>query len=654
MKLACLVVILYILYMYSTVHHEHAQVQRAKLKISHSAHREIALDQSGSFDSDSHRALASDSNYNNSGFSDNNRVRDSNQRYIFQADTEEQVSLDFPKRVISQGDTLNISLHTNILARIQGESPAYVSNSTTAQSPKGTWNRPVEMGSGGPSLTDEESYIHLLEGNPLENPDYSAASIRTLLDRILSDKTKTIKLTGRALEKLYRLRADINDSVVDEQIRENPSANQSSQIMTEPSSNTIAINESAAQKLGNSLTDESVRITSESGNNSTANDQLASAEQAGKNTSTDQSSQILIEPSPNTIAIDESADQKLDNSLANQTSRIMSESGHNSTTNQSAPAEQTGKNASADQTSQVATVDTRGHLSVRSNKSKAEVMADNFSYFGYIQELRNGRYSPEKIRALVDQLLTNRTGTVNLTSKAREKLFKLRANLDQVSLLAEPNSNSSAVRSLETKSNRTIYIPANKVESLTTYNCSQGGNPYCLEKPIPHLIEPHNICAGNHSIHLVMLITSSEGHMDRRKAIRSTWANPERMKPYVIRRVFLFGRQSMRLQAELENENLLYGDILQGDFEDTYRNLTLKTIMGYTWFRQNCPQAELLMKTDDDMFINTIPLLRFGEKNLRNRNTMAGYCDPERPRQRYSPDHRWYVIPCRHTSATVS
>ena len=177
-------------------------------------------------------------------------------------------------------------------------------------------------------------------------------------------------------------------------------------------------------------------------------------------------------------------------------------------------------------------------------------------------------------------------------------------------------------------------------ESLRTYNCSKGGNPYCLNGPIPTAMWPGRSCSGSTKVDLLLLITSSEGHADRRKAIRDTWANKQQ-SGFVVKRVFLFGKKGESLQREIEPENEEFGDILQGDFEDSYRNLTLKTIMGYTWMRENCPIAKYVMKTDDDMFINTVPLVKFAYKSIGENPIMAGYCDPPRPRIRVEPSHRW-------------
>lgn len=46
-----------------------------------------------------------------------------------------------------------------------------------------------------------------------------------------------------------------------------------------------------------------------------------------------------------------------------------------------------------------------------------------------------------------------------------------------------------------------------------------------------------------------------------------------------------------------------YRDIIIEDFLDTYRNLTIKTAFILKHFLALCPQADFLIKTDDDMFV---------------------------------------------------
>ena len=48
------------------------------------------------------------------------------------------------------------------------------------------------------------------------------------------------------------------------------------------------------------------------------------------------------------------------------------------------------------------------------------------------------------------------------------------------------------------------------------------------------------------------------------------------------------------LQEEIEKENSEHHDIIQGDFVDSYRNLSYKNIMGKLWVSEFCKQVPIL------------------------------------------------------------
>lgn len=66
----------------------------------------------------------------------------------------------------------------------------------------------------------------------------------------------------------------------------------------------------------------------------------------------------------------------------------------------------------------------------------------------------------------------------------------------------------------------------------------------------------------------------------------------------------------LAVQRAVEFEAEQYGDIVQEDFLDTYRNLTYKGIAALKWIDQLCPHARWVLKTDDDIFVNTFNLMR--------------------------------------------
>ena len=86
--------------------------------------------------------------------------------------------------------------------------------------------------------------------------------------------------------------------------------------------------------------------------------------------------------------------------------------------------------------------------------------------------------------------------------------------------------------------------------------------------------------------------------------------------------MFLLGEtRKQRDQDLLEIENKEHGDLVQGTFMDTYRNLTYKNIMGKLWISQFCNQAEFVIKTDDDTYIDLYAVHVFTRKYLNTEVT---------------------------------
>jgi len=61
-----------------------------------------------------------------------------------------------------------------------------------------------------------------------------------------------------------------------------------------------------------------------------------------------------------------------------------------------------------------------------------------------------------------------------------------------------------------------------------------------------------------------------------------------------VRLAFMFGRLTSVPGAEeaLDAEDDQYGDVVQGNFDEDYRNLTLKSLTGLDWVIDYCPAAK--------------------------------------------------------------
>ena len=180
-------------------------------------------------------------------------------------------------------------------------------------------------------------------------------------------------------------------------------------------------------------------------------------------------------------------------------------------------------------------------------------------------------------------------------------------------------------------------------------NCSIPGtnNQYCLKYDFKRLISPDWTCDSH--VTVLMMVMSVPANRSRRNLLRRTWcSNLDDVmvngKIGNMKHIFVVGRtNSVQEQLKLEEEASVYGDILQDDFVESYRNMILKTILAFRWFNKHCKNVPFLMKTDDDMFIDSYNLVKsLLSKSDLSQNALFGMCYPYGTVVR-KPEHRWYV-----------
>ena len=73
----------------------------------------------------------------------------------------------------------------------------------------------------------------------------------------------------------------------------------------------------------------------------------------------------------------------------------------------------------------------------------------------------------------------------------------------------------------------------------------------------------------------------------------------------------------------LKDEAAKYKDILQLNFTDTYRNLTLKTLTSFKWIHSKCSHVPFYLKIDDDIFVDLEKILQVLGLRYTMRSLMA-------------------------------
>ncbi|EPB69941.1 N-acetyllactosaminide 3-alpha-galactosyltransferase [Ancylostoma ceylanicum] len=123
-----------------------------------------------------------------------------------------------------------------------------------------------------------------------------------------------------------------------------------------------------------------------------------------------------------------------------------------------------------------------------------------------------------------------------------------------------------------------------------------------LLQPTKYLVVPSPDC--RRTRFLVIVFTAPDDFESRDRWRRIYGGQRMRHKfGYCV--IFPIGRlQSEQGSARLSEEINFFDDILQGDYVESYRNITIKTLSALRFIAVAYPRADLIMKIDDDVAWN--------------------------------------------------
>lgn len=185
---------------------------------------------------------------------------------------------------------------------------------------------------------------------------------------------------------------------------------------------------------------------------------------------------------------------------------------------------------------------------------------------------------------------------------------------------------SSLIRILSRKSegklDMVLSVDSADIEELIQDHMADTvtSNPFPLDVDLT-LSNP-GVCKDSPDLDFIVYVHTSCNNLERRELLRKSWANPQLFKDFSFKVVFLTGNCSPDVQEDLEKEFGHFGDIVQGNFADEYKNLTLKAVMGLKWISKYCPHVPYAMKTDDDSFVNIFEIVRLMKENRQRSNVI--------------------------------
>ncbi|KAK7496159.1 hypothetical protein BaRGS_00012569, partial [Batillaria attramentaria] len=158
---------------------------------------------------------------------------------------------------------------------------------------------------------------------------------------------------------------------------------------------------------------------------------------------------------------------------------------------------------------------------------------------------------------------------------------------------------------------------ASRRANVTTASANKTIRPEDIKNPhnFRYLLNPEGACRthdGGH-VRLLVYVHAAPANFKKRQSIRQTWGDQDVLRRYNATLVFIMGSlvDKPKLMDLVRMESDRYGDIVQEDFVDSYRNLTYKAVAGLKWAATYCSKAVYILKSDDDILINLHQLVKY-------------------------------------------
>lgn len=119
---------------------------------------------------------------------------------------------------------------------------------------------------------------------------------------------------------------------------------------------------------------------------------------------------------------------------------------------------------------------------------------------------------------------------------------------------------------------------------------------YVIGKPPVKIVMDKN---GVQLPSFVLIVHSNPYQVNLRNSIRKTWSQSD---PRALVYFALGAVNTTEKQRQIEEEEKTFHDIIQGNFFDSYRNLTYKHTMTLKWFNAHSNGVKFLAKIDDDVY----------------------------------------------------
>lgn len=151
---------------------------------------------------------------------------------------------------------------------------------------------------------------------------------------------------------------------------------------------------------------------------------------------------------------------------------------------------------------------------------------------------------------------------------------------------------------------------------------------------------------------LILMVPVAPSYTAARDTIRRTWGSEKLVLGQMVETIFIVGlpggADAGQQQEKLKEENQQHHDLIQSNFQDSYRNLTVKTMVMLEWLAVRCVKASYVLKVDSDVLLNVENLVKLLlDPSTAKQNYMTGLVWWHSPVLRnplnkfYMPTHVW-------------
>uniref|UniRef100_A0A3Q0KJU7 Hexosyltransferase n=2 Tax=Schistosoma mansoni TaxID=6183 RepID=A0A3Q0KJU7_SCHMA len=167
-------------------------------------------------------------------------------------------------------------------------------------------------------------------------------------------------------------------------------------------------------------------------------------------------------------------------------------------------------------------------------------------------------------------------------------------------------------RKLELHNKNSNFNDISKVFNLCAKN--KDAIPILIENS-DFIFSQSTYCYKQTNLWILIAVHTHPNHRQKRDLIRGTWGSLRRVNNRKIGILFFMGLSNdLKEQKLIEEEERIYGDVVQRAFLENYYNMTRKHITIMEWISQGyCNNVPFLVKVDDDTFVDIFHLTRYLE-----------------------------------------